>query len=88
MAAEFLPPPDGLGVFPLPMTLGCPLIRGFELSPSLWLGVSPSPSGSGFPLCRLPFPVVKKFLRLSGGPHKGVTAVIFEIFGRPQVIHS
>ena len=69
-----------------------------------WLGVSSSPvapSSSvpegpdspfagwlGFPLRRFPSLVVRKFLRLSRGPHKGFRAAISRFFGRPQVIHS
>jgi len=63
-------------------------------SPSFarWLGVSPFASGSGFPLRRLPFPVVKKFLRLFVRGAQEVCATNFKILwpstSHPQLTPS
>jgi len=75
---------------------GFPRTGGSEFPPCLWRRTSPCPKarscplpgGSGFPLRRLPSLVVKKFLRLSPGLHKGFRAAISRFFGRPQAIHS
>jgi hypothetical protein len=69
-----------LGVAPLPVT------RSFLCADGR--GVSPLAGGSGFPLRLLPFPVVKKFLRLTVRPHKRFPPAISRFFGRPQAIHS
>jgi hypothetical protein len=55
-------------------------------------GVSPFASGSGFPLRRLPFPVVEKFLRLPPRAAQEVSASNFKILwlstSRPQLTLS
>ena len=55
----------------------CRVARGFPLAVDS--GVSPFASGSGFPLRRLPFPVVRKFLRLFVPDAQGVAATNFKI---------
>jgi len=86
VAPGFLRP--GAREFPLPGGSGC--LSGRDLKSSLCRfgsGVSPLP-WLGFPLRRLPFPVVGKFLRLSREPHKRFPPTISRFFGRPQAIHS
>ena len=73
---------------PLVTARGCPLTGDLEFPLRRWPGVSPWPGGSGFPLRPLPFPVVRKFLRLSSGPHKRFPRAISRFFRRPQAIHS
>jgi hypothetical protein len=73
---------------PLATARGCPLTGDLEFPLRRWPGVSPWPGGSGFPLRLLPFPVVRKFLRLSSGPHKRFPLAISRFFRRPQAIHS
>ena len=73
---------------PLVTARGCPLTGDLEFPLRRWPGVSPWPGGSGFPLRLLPFPVVRKFLRLSSGPHKRFPPAISRFFRRPQAIHS
>jgi hypothetical protein len=73
-----------------------PIAGGSEFPPCRWHRTSPCPKarsfplpgGSGFPLCRLPSLVVREFLRLSRGPHKGFRPAISRFFVRPQAIHS
>jgi hypothetical protein len=77
------------GVRSSPMARGCPLTGDSEWSLRRWLrGFPPFADGSGFPLRRLPFPVVGKVLRQFAVADKGFLPAISRFFGRPQVIHS
>ena len=84
--------PAGPRIFPLPGGAGSPLASGQKRFLCQWLGVSPFASGSGFPLRRLPFPVVKKFLRLFVRGAQEVCATNFKILwpstSHPQLTPS
>jgi hypothetical protein len=86
-------PGQGPGNFPFAGWLRTP--SGRDLKPPFagaGSGVSPFASGSGFPLRRLPFPVVEKFLRLPPRAAQEVSASNFKILwlstSRPQLTLS
>jgi len=85
--------PAGPRSSPLPGGSGSPSYQWPEALPLPGgSGVSPIASGSGFPLRRLPFPVVKKFLRLFVRGAQEVCATNFKILwpstSHPQLTPS
>jgi hypothetical protein len=83
------PLPGGPGVAPCagwrgvcssPRARGCPRTGDSDRSLRRWLrGFPPVAGGSGFPLRRLPFPVVGKVLRLLARAAQGVSTSNFKI---------